>query len=99
MHYFSMTFFSDRLLGYCLRHALHKLPDKLVGLAAPVRQGVRAKLHTLLHRCRQRKSVRVVALGQRLRRFADHITATVGEEPGERVRHWFEEKLCREKRQ
>jgi hypothetical protein len=45
-----------------------------------------------LHRCRQRKSLRVVSLGQRLRRFADHITATVGEEHGERVRHWFEDK-------
>jgi hypothetical protein len=34
----------------------------------------------------------VVALGQRLRRFAVHITATVGEEHGERVRNWFKEK-------
>jgi hypothetical protein len=34
----------------------------------------------------------VVALGQRLRRFAAHITATVGEEHGERVRHGFKEK-------
>jgi hypothetical protein len=34
----------------------------------------------------------VVALGQRLRRFTDHITATVGEDHGERVRHWFEDK-------
>jgi hypothetical protein len=79
-------------LGSCLRHALNKLPDKLVGLAAPVRQGLRSKFHPLLHRCRQRTSVRVVALGQRLRRFADHITATVGKEHGERVRHWFQEK-------
>jgi hypothetical protein len=34
----------------------------------------------------------VVALGQRLRRFADHITATVGKEHGERGRHWCQEK-------
>jgi len=33
------TLFPGARLGYCLRHALHKLPDKLVGLAAPVRQG------------------------------------------------------------
>ena len=79
-------------LGLCLRHALNKLPDKLLGVSASVRQGLRTHFHALLHRCRQRKSLRVVALGQRLRRFADHITATVGEEPGERVRHWFEEK-------
>jgi hypothetical protein len=31
-------------------------------------------------------------LGQRLRRFADHITATVGEDQGERVRSWFQDK-------
>jgi hypothetical protein len=86
------TLFPGARLGYCLRHALNKLPDKLVGLAAPVRHGLRSKLHPLLHRCRQRTSLRVVALGQRLRRFADHITATVGKEHGERVRHWFQEK-------
>src|ERR671934_1358598 len=63
------TLFPGARLGYCLRHALNKLPDKLVGLAAPVRQGLRSKFHTLLHRCRQRTSVRVVSLGQRLRHF------------------------------
>src|SRR6266852_8812497 len=86
------TLFPGARLGHCLRHALNKLPDKLMGLAAPVRQGLRAQFHALLHRCRQRKSLRVVALGQRLRRFADHVTATVGREHGERVRHWFREK-------
>ena len=86
------TLFPGARLGYCLRHALNKLPDKLVGLSAPVRKGLRAKFHTLLHRCRQRNSLRGVALGQRLRRFADHITATVGEDHGERVRHWFQDK-------
>src|SRR5262249_48403048 len=84
--------FPGARLGYCLRHALTKLPDKLVGLAAPVRQKLRSKFHALLHRCRQRKSLRVVALGQRLRRFVDHITATQGEEHGERVRSWMEDK-------
>jgi transposase-like protein len=86
------TLFPGARLGYCLRHALNKLPDKLVGLAAPVRKGLRSKFHTLLHRCRQRKSLRVVSLGQRLRRFVDHISATEGEEHGERVRHWIEDK-------
>jgi hypothetical protein len=86
------TLFPGARLGYCLRHALNKLPDKLVGLAAPVRKGLRSKFHTLLHRCRQRKSLRVVALGQRLRRFVDHITSTVGEEHGGHVRHWIEDK-------
>jgi hypothetical protein len=86
------TLFPGARLGYCLRHALDKLPDKLVGLAAPVRNRWRSKFHALLHRCRQRKSLRVVALGQRLRHFVDHITATEGEEHGERVRSWMEDK-------
>jgi hypothetical protein len=86
------TLFPGARLGNCLRHALNKLPDKLTGLSAPLRKDLRSKFHTLLHRCRQRKSLRVVALGQRLRRFADHITATVGEEHGERVRNWFKDK-------
>ncbi|HEY5866852.1 MAG TPA: hypothetical protein VI542_15105 [Candidatus Tectomicrobia bacterium] len=86
------TLFPGARLGYCLRHALNKLPSKLVGVSAPVRQGLRSKFHALLHRCRQRKSLRVVALGQRLRRFADHIATTVGADHGERVRHWFQAK-------
>src|SRR5262244_1912699 len=76
------TLFPGARLGFCLRHALNKLPDKLMGLSAPVRKGLRAKCHTLLHRCRQRTSLRVVALGQRLRHFVDHVTATVGDEHG-----------------
>jgi len=86
------TLFPRARLGLCLRHALNKLPDKLIGVSASVRQGLRSKFHALLHRCRQRTSLRVVALGQRLRRFVDHLTATVGEEHGERVRDWFQEK-------
>ena len=79
-------------LGFCLRHALNKLPDKLIGVAAAVHHGLRSKFHALLHRCRQRTSLRVVALGQRLRRFADRIATPVGEAHGERVRRWFQAK-------
>ena len=86
------TLFPGARLGLCLRHALNKLPDKLIGVSAPVRQGWRAQCHSLLPRCRQRTSVRVVALGQRLRHFADRIARTVGEDHGERVRHWFQAK-------
>lgn len=50
------TLFPGTRLGHCLRHALNKRPDKLSGLAAPLRQGLRSKFHTLLHRCRQRTS-------------------------------------------
>ena len=86
------TLFPGARLGYCLRHALNKLPDKLVGLAAPIRKGLRSKFHALLHRCRQRKSLRVVSLGQRLRRFVDHVTVTVGKEHSERVGNWIQDK-------
>jgi hypothetical protein len=86
------TLFPKARLGFCLRHALNKLPSKLVGLSAPIRKGFRSKFHALLHRCRQRKSLRVVALGQRLRHFANRIDKAVGQDHGERVRHWFEEK-------
>ena len=58
----------------------------------PIRKGFRAKFHALLHRCRQRKSLRVFALGQLLRHFANRIDKAVGEDHGERVRHWFEDK-------
>ena len=92
------TLFPGARLGYCLRHALNKLPDKLIGVR-PRCAGLRSKFHALLHRCRQRKSLRVVALGQRLRHFAAHIATTVGEAHGKRVRQWFQDKLCREKRQ
>jgi hypothetical protein len=61
-------------------------------LSAPIRKGFRSTFHALLHRCRQRKSLRVVALGQLLRHFANRIDTTVGEAHGERIRHWFEEK-------
>src|ERR1700704_4120698 len=86
------TLFPGARLGLCLRHALNKLPDKLIGVSASVRQGLRSKFHALLHRCRQRTSLRVVALGQRLRRFADHVATTVGPDHGERVRSWFQAK-------
>jgi hypothetical protein len=86
------TLFPSARLGLCLRHALNKLPDKLIGVSASVRQGLRSQFHALLHRCRQRTSLRVVALGQRLRHFADRITTTVGEAHGERVRQWFQAK-------
>ena len=86
------SLFPGARLGFCLRHALNKLPSKLIGLSAPIRKGFRAKFHALLHRCRQRKSLRVVALGQRLRHLAAHIATTVGEAHGERIRHWFETK-------
>jgi len=86
------TLFPGARLGYCLRHAINKLPGKLTAIASPVRKTLRSQFHTLLYRTRQRKSLRVVALGQRLRHFADHMTQKAGAANGERVRRWFQEK-------
>jgi hypothetical protein len=86
------TLFPGARLGHCLRHALLKLPKKLVAIASPVRQTLRTQFHTLWYRARQRKSLRVFALGQRLRHFADHVGTTAGTTNGERVRRWFQEK-------
>jgi hypothetical protein len=86
------TLFPGARLGFCLRHALLKLPKKLVAIASPVRQSLRTPFHTLLYRVRQRKSLRVVALGQRLRHFVDRVTATAGAANGARVRRWFQAK-------
>jgi len=86
------TLFPGARLGNCLRHALTKLPKKLVAIASPVRKALRSQFHTLLHRARQRKGLRVFALGQRLRRFADHVTTMAGAANGERVRSWFADK-------
>jgi hypothetical protein len=86
------TLFPGARLGTCLRHALLKLPKKLAAIPSPVRKALRSKFHTLLYRARQRKSLRVFALGQRLRHFADHVTRVAGTINGERVRRWFQDK-------
>ena len=86
------TLFPGARLGNCLRHALKKLPKKLVALTSPVRKALRSQFHTLLYRARQRKGWRVFALGQRLRHFADHVTTTAGAANGARVRRWIQEK-------
>jgi hypothetical protein len=86
------TLFPGARLGNCLRHAINKLPKKLAAIASPVRQALRSQFHTLLYKARQRKGLRVFALGQRVRRFADHVTTTAGAANGERVRRWFQDK-------
>jgi hypothetical protein len=86
------TLFPGVRLGNCLRHAIIKLPGKLVAIASPMRQALRSQFHTLWYRARQRRSLRVFALGQRLRHFADHVTHTAGVANGERVRRWVQEK-------
>src|SRR5215813_6181285 len=85
------TLFPGVCLGNCLRHAITKLPKKLAAIASPVRKALRSQFHTLLYRARQRQGLRVFALGQRLRRFADHVTTTAGPTNGQRVRRWFQD--------
>jgi hypothetical protein len=70
------TLFPGARLGICLRHALNKLPKKLAAIPSPVRKALRSKFHTLWYLARQRKGLRVFALGQRLRHFADHVVHT-----------------------
>jgi hypothetical protein len=86
------TLFPGARLGNCLRHALIKLPKKLAAIASPVRQALRSQFHTLLYRARQRRGLRVFALGQKLRRIADHVATTAGAANGERVQRWFQDK-------
>src|SRR6266567_399163 len=64
------TLFPGVRLGNCFRHALNKLPGKLTAIPSSVRKTLRSQFHTLLYRARQRKGLRVFALGQRLRHFA-----------------------------
>jgi hypothetical protein len=78
--------FPGARIGPCLRHALLKLPQKLVAIASPVRKARRMQCHTLWYRVRRRKHLRVLALGQRLRHFVAHVTAPAGAAHGERVR-------------
>jgi hypothetical protein len=86
------TLFPGARLGNCLRHAINKLPKQLAAIASPVRQALRSQFHTLLYQARQRKGLRVFALGQRLRHFADHVAHSAGVANGERVRRWFQDK-------
>jgi hypothetical protein len=86
------TLFPGARLGNCLRHALTKLPKKLTAIASPVRKALRSRFHTLLSRARQRKGLRVFALGQRWRRVADHVATTAGAANGQRVRRWVQDK-------
>jgi hypothetical protein len=86
------TLFPGARPGNCLRHALIKLPKKLAAVTSPVRKALRTQFHTLWYRARQRKGLRVFALGQRLRHFVDHVTATAGPANGAQVRRWFQDK-------
>src|SRR6266702_1411271 len=86
------TLFPGVRLGNCLRHAINKLPGKLTAITSPVRKALRSQFHTLWYRARQRKGLRVFALGQRLRHCVDSVATTAGTANGERVRQWFQAK-------
>ena len=69
-------------LGNCLRQAINKLPAQLTSIASPVRKALRSQCHTVLSRARQRKGLRVFALGQRLRHCADRVAQSAANEIG-----------------
>jgi hypothetical protein len=54
------TLFPGARLGICLRHALLKLPKKLVAIASPVRKTLRTQFHTLLYRGAYRSGGNIV---------------------------------------
>src|SRR4029453_14056501 len=70
------TLFPGARLGICPPHALLKLPKKLAAITSPPRKTLRTQFHTLWYRARQRQGLRVFALGQRLRGFADQVPPT-----------------------
>jgi hypothetical protein len=78
--------------GTCWRHAINNLPGQLMAIASPVRTALRSQCHTLVSRARQRRGLRVLALGQRLRHCVAHVTATAGAANGARVRRWLRDK-------
>jgi hypothetical protein len=86
------TLFPGVRIDNCLLHAVNKLPGKLTALTSSVRKACRARFYTLFHRGQQRKSLRVFALGQQLRRFMDHVSKTAGAANGEDVRQWIQGK-------
>ena len=51
------TLFPGARLGNCLRHAIIKLPGKLVAIASPMRRALRSQFHTLWYRARRRKGM------------------------------------------
>ena len=79
-------------LGNCLRHALNKAAHQTCGDRIACAQGFTLAVPRFAARVRQRKSLRVFALGQRLHHFADHVAHTAGTANGERVRRWMQEK-------
>jgi hypothetical protein len=84
--------FPQARLGSCWLHAVKKLPGKLTAISSEVRQGLSRRFATLLFGSGQRKSLRVFALGQKLRRFVVSVRHKAGEANGERVRQWFQKK-------
>jgi hypothetical protein len=86
------TLFPGAHLGFCRRPALLKRPGTLTAIVSPVRQALRSQCQTRLSQARRRRGVRVFALGQRLRRFADHGAPTAGAANGARGRRWIRDK-------
>ena len=86
------TLFPEARLGNCLLHAVNRLPGKFTTISSSLRKACRSQFYRLFQRCRQRKGLRVFALGQQVRRFADRISTMTGRADGKRVKHWIQDK-------
>jgi hypothetical protein len=82
--------FPKARLGSCWLHAVIKLPGQLTAISSEVRQRLSHQFATLLFGNRQRKSLRVFALGQKLRRFGGRVRRKAGEANGEWGWQWFQ---------
>ena len=86
------TLFPGARLGNCLRHAINETSEETGGYPVVCPQGLALAVSHPGTGARQRKSLRVFALGQRLRHFADHVAITAGPANGELVRRWFQDR-------
>jgi hypothetical protein len=84
--------FPKARLGSCGLHAVRKLPGNLTAISAEVRQGRSQQFATLLFGSRERKSLRVFALGQQWRRCVRTGSRKAGETHGDRGRRWIQDK-------
>ena len=86
------TLFPGARLGSCLRHALNKLPDKLIGVAAPRAPGFTREVPRPVAPVSPAHKLTGGGVGPAPTPLCRPHRHTVGEDHGERVRHWFQDK-------
>jgi hypothetical protein len=86
------TLFPKAALGNCLRHAAHRIGQKLQTVDKTVRESLSHEFFTLFKAARTAKLLPVFTLGQKLRRFAEKVAKQTGEANGTRIREWIQKK-------